>query len=363
MWETEINGQKYYQERFTDPFTGKEHTLSVQIKKDTPSGRKNARARLMMKINDRAPTEDLKLSDLIEAFEHEKSLTVRDSTSMRYHFSLRLMLNILGDIYVNNLTAGYVKKKLLDTGNSNDTLNGYLKRFKTLLRWAYRNDMLPDAGIIEKLTYFPSTSYRERIRDKYLETEELEILLDSMDNPRWKLLTEFLVLSGLRIGEALALNKNDIRNGVIYIDKTMNLHKGTIGPAKTASSRREVFVQDELADCISRVREFMKTQRQVLGYSENIALFVAPTGKRCCYVSYYNYLDEKGKDVLHKKVTPHTLRHTHVSLMAAAGINLDIISRRLGHESSKITRAVYYHVTNKQKEKDRELIQNISLLK
>jgi integrase len=44
------------------------------------------------------------------------------------------------------------------------------------------------------------------------------------------------------------------------------------------------------------------------------------------------------------------------------GIDIDTISRRLGHESSKITREIYLHVTEKLKEKDFERISAIKIL-
>ena len=60
-------------------------------------------------------------------------------------------------------------------------------------------------------------------------------------------------------------------------------------------------------------------------------------------------------------MTSHVLRHTHASLLLAEGISIDTISRRLGHENSKITREIYLHVTEKLKEKDNSTLKNITL--
>lgn len=43
--------------------------------------------------------------------------------------------------------------------------------------------------------------------------------------------------------------------------------------------------------------------------------------------------------------TPHTLRHTHVSLLAEAGDKFEVIADRLGHKGDKMTSAIYHHVT------------------
>jgi len=56
------------------------------------------------------------------------------------------------------------------------------------------------------------------------------------------------------------------------------------------------------------------------------------------------------------------MRHTHVALMAEQFIPLEVISRRLGHANSKITREIYFHVTDKMKEHDNQLIRSVKIL-
>lgn len=48
-------------------------------------------------------------------------------------------------------------------------------------------------------------------------------------------------------------------------------------------------------------------------------------------------------------------------MLAEAGVDLDTISRRLGHADSKITKEVYMHVTNKMKEHDRKKIKMLHI--
>ncbi|SEQ44880.1 Phage integrase family protein [Piscibacillus halophilus] len=45
-------------------------------------------------------------------------------------------------------------------------------------------------------------------------------------------------------------------------------------------------------------------------------------------------------------LNPHRLRHTHTSLLAQAGVNLEIIMHRLGHQDEQTTRQIYLHVTD-----------------
>lgn len=52
---------------------------------------------------------------------------------------------------------------------------------------------------------------------------------------------------------------------------------------------------------------------------------------------------------LNQELTPHSLRHTHTSLLAEAGVALEQIMDRLGHSDDQITKDVYLHVTQEMK--------------
>ncbi|HWQ71967.1 MAG TPA: tyrosine-type recombinase/integrase [Desulfitobacteriaceae bacterium] len=66
---------------------------------------------------------------------------------------------------------------------------------------------------------------------------------------------------------------------------------------------------------------------------------------------------------LNQELTPHSLRHTHTSLLAEADVGLKEIMERLGHSDDDITRKVYLHVTKTKKkeasQKFAELMRNL----
>ena len=80
------------------------------------------------------------------------------------------------------------------------------------------------------------------------------------------------------------------------------------------------------------------------------------------YDAYRKCLKENGLQLLNKRVHPHMLRHTHTSLLASKGIPVEVISRRLGHSDSRITKEVYLHVTKELKEKDRKMLCAVNIL-
>ena len=66
---------------------------------------------------------------------------------------------------------------------------------------------------------------------------------------------------------------------------------------------------------------------------------------------------------LNQELTPHSLRHTHTSLLAEAKVGLEEIMERLGHADDEITRRIYLHVTKTMKkeasQKFSELMRNL----
>jgi integrase len=66
---------------------------------------------------------------------------------------------------------------------------------------------------------------------------------------------------------------------------------------------------------------------------------------------------------LNAALTPHSLRHTHTSLLAEAGVPLQEIMDRLGHKDDTTTKQVYLHVTKTRKkeasQKFGELMRNL----
>ncbi|WP_310200094.1 tyrosine-type recombinase/integrase [Neobacillus niacini] len=45
---------------------------------------------------------------------------------------------------------------------------------------------------------------------------------------------------------------------------------------------------------------------------------------------------------LNLELTPHSLRHTHTSLLAEAGVVLEQIMDRLGHSDDQITKNMFF---------------------
>ncbi|MDD6666684.1 MAG: tyrosine-type recombinase/integrase [Lachnospiraceae bacterium] len=358
------SGRVQYGEWYTDPLTDQRKRITVTL---TPTGHK--------KVDDRTAQDALsaKIRDVFEASGQVGSITLK-ALQERYvehqarHFKpqtadndrkhLNTLIRLLGeDTLADRLTAPYVADRL---DAEPVTYNERLKRFKAWMRWAYRMDLVEDIRYIDKLIPKKTDSVRVKNAQKYLEHEEITKLLDGMTVERWRLLTEFLILSGLRIGEAIALEDSDV-DDVIHVTKTYSPTLRQISTTKTATSTRDVDVQPELADCIYRIRRFVKREELKFGYRSDLFL-PAFGGGYITYDVYGKYFRENTEAILGRRLSPHSLRHTHTAMLAEAGVPLETISRRLGHSDSKITREVYMHVTKGMKKRDRERLEKVHIL-
>ena len=376
MWpEPQKNGKVKFIERYVNPMTGKTGRVSITMDKDTRSTRKEAARILEEKINDRLklPTAGSRsdpskftLRDLVDAYRIEQEKTVKASTYRRNYFTASSMLNVLGgDTLVSKLSAPYIRDKMFSLDASNASINELLKRSKGILRWGYDNDYIDDISFLDKVKPLPDITYREKIEDKYLETKDFIKLIKGMDVPVWKLLSKFLGLSGLRVGEAIALNRSDVdfKNRLIHVTKTYDANNGIETTPKTPSSHRDVYMQDELYEVCREISFCMLKQGLINGYGKSPLFFQNKEGGHIKYYAYNKYVKENAKRILGlEKITPHIFRHTHTCMLAENGVMLETISRRLGHEDSRITKDVYSHITDKILQNDFEQVAKIQIL-
>lgn len=359
-------GKVRYCEEFLDPMTNKWRTASVTFDCDNARNKKEAFGILRKKINNMLQPEasSISLARLIAEYKKDQVNILRPSTYLRNCSALSAIEEILGaDLVVDMLTARYIKNKFIVSGKPAVTLNGYLARLKTLIRWGYKMELVNSTRCIDKFENFPDPAKNNKISEKFLESEELRRLIENMNIPLWAALTEFLALSGLRCGEAIALNKKDVdlKNMLIHVSKTYDSNNKIIGPAKNDNSIDDVVIQPQLADVIRRINAMIRRQQIECGYRS--PLFISnKEGGYINYFTYNNYFRTQSKKIIGRPLSSHSLRHTHASLLFEAGFSLDEVSRRLRHGNSKITHDVYIHVTQKLKEKDAEKIRAVNLI-
>ena len=360
MWIEKRKDHYRMYERYVDPVTRKSHKVSVKFDHDTPQQRNKARKKLDDLLASRREYRyNCSFKTLTAAYLACKEKEVKASTHRRNEAECGRLLRILGNMDVESFTAGYVKAKLMQDSTKPATVNEHIQRFKEIIKWGYRNDFVESVEWLEKLTKIKDISRHQKVKDKYLEKEECELLLKDMPENQ-RNITAFMILSGLRVGEALALTVSDFdfENRVISVTKTRDAVTNEITTPKTAASIRQVYMQDDLYVLCQHILEVRKNIKHGRKY-----VFWNKDGTPMQYAAFNKFLREYSEKVLNRRITTHYLRHTHASLLASQeGIDYELIQRRLGHENSKVTKDIYIHVTENQIEKDNMAIKEISLI-
>ena len=372
MWiENLPNGKVKYGEHYMHPLTSEWKKVTITLDKDTRINRKLAPTLLQEKIDKKISQltssikdKNLTLSALYSIYYKYLERSVKKSTYARNVTAGNNMIRILGsDVIVNKLSASFVKQKLLDQEEQPGTTNERIKRFKAMIRWAYENEYLDDIRWLDKVKPHRDEERKKKLEEKFLESEELSLLLENLKNDKWRFLAELTALSGMRCGEAIALEDSDIdfKNRIIKVTKTYDhVHKIITSP-KTEDSDREIYMQEQLFKLCKKIKSYMSKEQMYMGYRTKLFLS-DEDGNYLGYAAFNKQLRLTGMRALGKNITTHYMRHTHVALMAEQGIPLDVIARRLGHSDSKITERIYFHVTKNLKQKDNLIIKDVKIM-
>lgn len=151
-----------------------------------------------------------------------------------------------------------------------------------------------------------------------------------------------LFMSGMRIGEATALQWKDIDfdTGVINIDKTLyykNLENFSFVEPKTQASVRQIVLDK---DTLKMLEKWHSIQQEVVQTGYVLSYNGFPTQKYTLSYAIERFSKMAG---VHR-IRLHALRHSHASLLIRMGENPLIIKERLGHEDIETTLGTYGHL-------------------
>lgn len=207
----------------------------------------------------------------------------------------------------------------------------------------------------------------QKKQNKFLTHEELTDCLRQLKkkDERVGLAMEFLSLTGLRVGELQALKVEDIDmvKKVIHVRATLVASapvnsEAYRGVPKTLSSCRTVAISQRAVEILAWfIIQNKKQAAWFKGYKDKGYIFTGRNGNPLCYRTIRMALG--AVKIPGKKITSHIFRHTHASFLAEQGLNIKVISSRLGHGNIKTTLGVYTHITEAMKKAERDCVENM----
>lgn len=252
---------------------------------------------------------------------------------------------MINDMVKENLSYSTIKKAY-------DTLN---QRFKLAINQEQVNKN-PTLGVI-----LPKQTNKKNSEIQYFSKEQCKELIkesrrtqgfNNQNVYRLGELVPFLIYTGLRIGEAIALEWKDIddKNNTITINKNVievksqETEKYVLekqDSTKTDSSTRIIPMSNSAKECIENLKKINGDKQFV---------FASQTGKYISPSNFSRMFRGIQKALKYETVLGiHSLRHTFATLMLNKGIDVKIVSELLGHSNVSVTYNIYIHTIQSQK--------------
>lgn len=275
----------------------------------------------------------------------KNSIGVQTASSYEQYLNNRIIPS-LGNVKINRLKPIDIQKyvnALKEEGLAGATIKKIFDIIRSSLEYGVDFNLI-QVNVAQKVKLPKIESTEMTVWDGQQTNAFLQI---AQEDPSY--IAFYLAVStGMRQGELLGLRWKDIdfEKGCLYVRQTLS-HDGKtfLTGAKTKASLRTIGLSNKAIEKLKKHKSYMdKMKRDCPSYQDNdlvvctqIGTPINPSNLR----RSFNRLIEKAAV---PKIRFHDLRHTHATLLLSEGINVKVISERLGHSSIKITLDTYSHV-------------------
>jgi len=287
----------------------------------------------------RSPHATISLEEFVRVeWRPNAMLALKKSTVKYYGFQLeRHIIPALGSCSLYEISRTQIEAVLSDLrqkGHASGTLRGVRATFSTVLRAAVERGYLdknPAHGIRIRST-------GSRIEHRFYSPAQVRQLLPELTEP-CRTVVQLAALTGLRIGEILALRwkRVDLLRGTIEVAETYS--DGEFGTPKTRSSNRVIPMSGFLRGLLEAHRTETKSG------APNSLVFCTPSGTPLNQKNLYNRVLAPACDrIKQPRVSWHSFRHTHATLLTEVGESIKTAQALLGHSDLGTTLNTYAHV-------------------
>ena len=302
-----------------------------------------------------ADAQRLTVAKIAERWLAAKEQRVTAKTYAFYSSHLRLyIVPTLGSLRAEALRPAQVEAAIgkWARGKRNDRERGVLSArsvghlfntLRTMLRWSVKMGMLVRnaADAVEPPRF-------ERKEMHALDPAGITRLIEASQGTDLRAVIAVAIGTGLRRGELLALRWSDVNldAGRLTVHRSLETVKGVTRtkPPKTARSARTIALPPFVAE-ILREEHHRQELREARGIKPNEGgwVFARPDGSPWEPGAFSLAFARFVKSAKLPHVRFHDLRHSFGTLALASGVDLQTVSRALGHESTAITSRIYLH--------------------
>lgn len=280
-------------------------------------------------------------------------------------------IHLISKLQTNDLQKFLIERR--DTGISKHHLAGTRTAMNLLFEYATKNDYIEKNLVKDTVlpkANKPSNQFVDAEK-KYLEKEEIQNFLTGVKSSGRRnayALALTMLSTGLRVGEALALTWDDIdmETNSLVVRKTLFEKSADEGgfeftSPKTEDSNRTVSFNQDLAEELKRMK-VQYNKEKLIGLRDPKSewcnlVFTGRSQQPVRAVTIAAVFNKIYKAYGIKDVSgTHILRHTHITMLVEAGVDLPVIMERVGHSNINITLDIYTHVTKKMKKQSDDKI-------
>ena len=275
---------------------------------------------------------------------------LRASTALMYRrYVEHDLIPALGSVRLGDLRPGHVERLLRDlrtAGRGATTIRRIHATLRSALSSARRARLVP----YNAATDVALPSARPAKVQPWTPTE-LAAFLDRAAADRLGALFEVMAFTGLRRGEACALRWSDVdmEGGVITVRSQLVEvgGKAVEGKPKTRSGEdRRVDIGQRTVGALLAHRLTQDAERGAWGegYRDDGRVFAREDGTDLTPSQVTKVFTRLSASAGLRPVRLHDLRHGAASLMLAGGVDLAVVSKRMGHSSIRVTVDTYSHL-------------------
>jgi len=187
-------------------------------------------------------------------------------------------------------------------------------------------------------------------RPKPWTVEQCQHFLAETAHDRLNSLFHLMIVTGMRRGETVGLRWEDIDldgECLFVIQQITDVNgRSVVSTPKTKRGQRLVPIDRDTIAMLRRHREAQDLERSAWGPAWNEAglVFTREDGHPLRPEYATKHFRALTAEVDLRAIRLHDLRHTNASLALAAGVDLKVVSERLGHSQLAITADLYTHV-------------------
>ncbi len=291
----------------------------------------------------------VKVQDYADTWLERIQHTRKYSTHEDYQNILRHdLLPPLRELDLEDVTREKIKSLAfagLKRGQSPKTVQNVIRCLSSLLSHAVEDGLLTVNPALKPGKFLPKVSKRRGINP--FTREEVATFLDAVREraPRYYPLFLCAVRTGLRMGELLALQWNDLDYHGRFIGVQRNYTRGRVSTPKSGETRR-VDMSRELAQALKDLYTERQLETAVNGWKDmRLWVFCKETGGLLDpdYLRrrvFYGLLRASGL----RRIRFHDLRHTFASLLLQQGESPVYVKEQMGHSSIQVTVDLYGHL-------------------